>query len=80
MPSVCQAAGQPEGDSEDVSARPQSDVESPLCPGCAGAGIPAGTPIVGTVGFLGLSNQTVAETSSQKDDFWGIPDRVERLA
>lgn len=80
MPSVCQAAGQPEGDSEDVSARLQSDVESPLCPGCAGAGIPAGTPIVGTVGFLGLSNQIVAETSSQEVDFWGNPDRVERPA
>ena len=35
---------------------------------------------MGTVGFLGLSNLTVAETSSQKDVFWGIPDRVERLA
>ena len=47
VPSVCQAAGQPEGDSEDVSARLQSDVERPLCPGCAGAGYQQALPLWG---------------------------------
>lgn len=50
--SVCHAAGQPEGDSEDLSALVRSEVESPLWPACAGAGGPVSTPTVGTVVFF----------------------------
>jgi len=73
-PSVCQAAGQ----QQRLECR--SEKLRTLSFRVYWAGAPAGTPIVGKVGFLGLSTQTVAEISTQMGDFWGILHRVEGLA